>query len=86
MNTVTTQTITIYTKTGSYIGYTNDAAAWTQIYSDSVTGAGNGNPTPLTPLPTALTIQPGVLQAFFIRSSVYIHLYNFKHLTQLLIH
>jgi hypothetical protein len=60
--------VNIYYKTGTYQGFETTAAAWTQIYSGTVTGLGNGGPTPVV-LPSAFNLPAGQY-AFYVDADV----------------
>ena len=61
------ETVEIYTKSGSYVGFTGSAAAWTLIGTVTVTGQGLGNPTPLPAGSfTPVTVNAGNTQAFYV--------------------
>lgn len=60
--------VSIYYKTGTYQGSETTAAAWTQIYSGTVTGLGNGGPTPVV-LPSAFNLPAGQY-AFYVNADV----------------
>lgn len=60
--------VSIYYKTGTYLGFETTAAAWTQIYSGNVTGLGNGVPTPVV-LPSAFNLPAGQY-AFYVDADV----------------
>jgi hypothetical protein len=40
-------TVSVYYKLGSYVGFENNAGAWTLMGTDTVTAQGLGNPTPV---------------------------------------
>lgn len=62
------QTINIYYKTGSYVGSQTVPGDWTLLYTASVTGLGNGGPTPVT-LPSAFSLAPGQY-AFYVEGDL----------------
>lgn len=67
IGSTSTETVEIWTKTGSYVGFTGNASAWTLIGSVSVTGQGAGNATPLPANSfTPVTITAGNTQAFYV--------------------
>ena len=48
-------TIDVYIKSGSYVGFDTNSAAWTLVSATSVTGLGAGNPTPVSVTPFNLS-------------------------------
>jgi hypothetical protein len=67
MGTVT-GAVTIFYKTGSYIGSETTPGAWTQIYTGTLTGAGNNLPTPLS-LASPLALAAGNY-AFYVQADL----------------
>lgn len=47
-------TIAVYIKTGTYVGFDTNSAAWTLVSSTAVTGAGAGSPTLVNVTPFTL--------------------------------
>lgn len=65
----TTANIEVYYKAGSYVGYQNNASAWTLAGSASgVTGAGLGVPTPY-PITLSISIPEGETYGFYITTT-----------------
>ncbi|MDO8999684.1 MAG: T9SS type A sorting domain-containing protein [Bacteroidota bacterium] len=63
---VGTTNMEIYTKTGTHVGFQNNAAAWTLVgNAANVTSAGVNLPTNI-PIPLAVGIGAGLVQAFYI--------------------
>jgi hypothetical protein len=62
-----TQTIRVYTKTGSLVGSENNSSAWTLICSSRVRGQGSSSPTHLPERALRpVTIPAGEVQAFYV--------------------
>jgi hypothetical protein len=64
-----TQTVEIYTKTGSHVGFETNASAWTLLATTTVTGAGIGNPTALPANLVNVPIAAGNTQSFYVTLS-----------------
>ena len=65
----TAETVEIYTKAGSHVGFETNASAWTLIATVNVTGQGAGNPTPLPANVIAVPIAAGQSQSFYVTLS-----------------
>lgn len=63
-----TQTVNIYYKTGSYVGSETTPANWTLLYTGSVTGLGNGGPSPVV-LPSPINLAAGNY-GFYVEADV----------------
>lgn len=61
-------TVAIYYKTGTWVGFNNNAAAWTLIGSAAVPGASLPNPVPV-PVAVNVTIPAGQTYAFYVTST-----------------
>ncbi len=65
-NSTATLNVEIWYRTDSYVGHTTDPAGWVQLgATQSVTGAGLNNPTPVDP-GESVTIPAGSTYGFFI--------------------
>jgi hypothetical protein len=60
--------VEIWTRPGSYVGFTGSSSGWTQVGTASVTSLGTGVGTPI-PIPVNVTIPAGATQAFYLHSS-----------------
>jgi hypothetical protein len=63
-----TQTVNVYYKTGSYVGSETTPANWTLLYTGTVTGLGNGGPSPVV-LPTPFSLTAGNY-GFYVEADV----------------
>lgn len=59
------ETVTLYYKSGSYVGFETSAAAWTAWDTIVVTGAGAGQPTRVVPV-SSLNIPSGQLYGIYV--------------------
>ncbi|MBN1925983.1 MAG: hypothetical protein JW798_09115 [Prolixibacteraceae bacterium] len=60
-----TTNVSVYYKTGSYVGFENNSAAWTLVGTDNdVVGQGQNNPTSIDV--GTIVLDPGTLYAFYI--------------------
>jgi PKD repeat protein len=57
----------IYYKTGTYVGFETNQAAWTFVGTTSVTSSGSGSATSI-PIPVNITIPAGQTYAFYIHA------------------
>lgn len=65
-NTTGTVNVQVWYKVGSYVGSTSTPGNWTQLgTTQTVTGQGNGNPTPVNP-GQSITIPAGSTYGFYI--------------------
>eukprot|EP01084_Bolivina_argentea_P067084 122260_1 len=58
--------IEIWYKKCSYFGFHDDASAWTEIHTETVTSSGINSPTSLTPLTTPINMYPHTTYSFWI--------------------
>jgi hypothetical protein len=61
----TTQTMEIYYRPGTHVGFETSSAGWTLVGSATVTSGGSGNPAPI-PLAVNVQIPQGQTYAFYI--------------------
>ncbi|RFN59901.1 HYR domain-containing protein [Marixanthomonas ophiurae] len=68
LDTGITDDVEVYYKSGTWVGFEEDAAAWTLIGTANVTSAGDGLPTPLN-LSLGQTIAAGDTGAFYVTTT-----------------
>jgi hypothetical protein len=64
-----TITVKIFEKSGDYVGFELDSAAWNLIHEETLTGSGQGSPTALSNLDSPVFISGGATHSFYIRST-----------------
>ena len=68
LDTGITDDVEVYYKSGTWVGFEEDAAAWTLLGTANVTSAGDGLPTPLN-LSLGQTIAEGETGAFYVTTT-----------------
>ena len=69
IDSTTSETVIVYTRSGSYVPGRQTSSGWTQVATGTVTGQGSGNPTPFSLGAGAFTVAAGTTTGVYITLS-----------------